>query len=141
MTVELYDCSNSDYNKLVDGITEFNLTNIKCDNSHYMRALGYVLRDPLQGLIGGITARLLLGNTLSIEILWVYPKFRKQGYGSMLLKALENAARSMGSQLSQVDTFDFQALEFYQKNGYTLFGTLNNSPSVGHQRYYLCKNL
>ena len=46
----------------------------------------------------------------------------------------------MGAYLSHLDTFDFQAKDFYLKHGYEIFGTLENCPP-NHNRYYLKKAL
>jgi hypothetical protein len=39
-----------------------------------------------------------------------------------------------------LDTFSFQAPDFYKQHGYQVFGELQDFPS-GHQRYYLKKQL
>ncbi|GAQ00024.1 hypothetical protein NIES2104_65890 [Leptolyngbya sp. NIES-2104] len=39
-----------------------------------------------------------------------------------------------------MDTFSFQAPEFYQKLGYTVFGELPDFP-IGHRRLFLKKVL
>jgi hypothetical protein len=39
-----------------------------------------------------------------------------------------------------VDTFSFQALPFYEKQGYILQMSLPDFPKVGSQRHYLVKN-
>jgi GNAT superfamily N-acetyltransferase len=126
---------------LARAITDFNLAHLPPNSSNNMMALGYVLKEPLFGLVGGITGKVLLGNCLSIDILWVYEKYRNQGYATQLLQAIEQGARSVGSKLSQVDTFDFQALGFYEKNGYEIFGVLEDNPCEGNKRYYLKKKL
>jgi len=142
LQVKILECSNSDYNKLARAITEFNFANLPANSSNSMMSLGFVVKDAVRGgLLGGITGKLLLGNCLSIDILWVEPEHRLHKYGSQLLLALEQAAKANGSHLSQVDTFDFQALGFYQKNGYTLFGVLEDCPCIGNKRYYLQKKL
>ncbi|EKA1352318.1 N-acetyltransferase, partial [Salmonella enterica] len=38
-----------------------------------------------------------------------------------------------------VDTFSFQALPFYEKQGYILQMSLPDFPKVGSQRHYLIK--
>ena len=45
-----------------------------------------------------------------------------------------------GAKLIHLDTFDFQAKEFYEKQGYIVFGILENCPEK-HYRYYLKKVL
>jgi len=137
----LSKCSNKDYIKLAHAITEFNLAHLPDNCSNHMMSLGFVLNKVPWGLIAGITGRLELGNCLSIEILWVDSEHRGLDYGSQLLAAIEDEARAKGAHLAQVDTYDFQALEFYQKNGYELFGVLDDCPTVGHKRYYLKKVL
>ena len=52
----------------------------------------------------------------------------------------EEMAKEMGAKLAQVDTYDFQALLFYQKLGYEVFGVLDNCPIEGNKRYYLSKS-
>ena len=58
--------------------------------------------------------------------------------GSLLLEEVENDAKSKGAKLIHLDTFDFQAKEFYEKQGYIVFGILENCPEK-HYRYYLKK--
>ena len=42
--------------------------------------------------------------------------------------------------LIHLDTCDFQSKDFYLKQGYEIFGVLDNCPK-GHKRYYLKKML
>ena len=67
-------------------------------------------------------------------------QYRGQGLGSILLGEVEREAMEKGCHLVHLDTFDFQAKEFYEKNGYSVFGTLEDCPK-GHVRYYLKKSL
>ena len=75
-----------------------------------------------------------------LDILWVDERYRKSGLGSQLLKNLEEIAREEECTLIHLDTFDFQAKDFYIRHGYELFGTLEDCPE-GHCRYYLKKKL
>lgn len=77
---------------------------------------------------------------LCIVVLWVHESFRGAGYGKALLAAAEQEAVKRGCQYAYLDTFSFQALEFYQKRGYVVFGELPNFPQ-GHSRYFLKKEL
>jgi hypothetical protein len=45
-----------------------------------------------------------------------------------------------GAKNAYLDTFSFQAPEFYKKCGHQEFGTLENFPT-GHTRYFLTKKL
>ena len=79
-------------------------------------------------------------NCVAIDILWVDCVNRKKGIGSKLLAEVEELARGKGAQLIHLDTFDFQAKDFYIKQGYEVFGKLQDCPK-GHCRYYLMKRL
>jgi len=46
---------------------------------------------------------------------WVDEEYRNQAIGSMLLRQLEIKLMSDGCQLCHLETFDFQAPEFYEK--------------------------
>jgi len=58
----------------------------------------------------------------------------------MLLQHVEALAKGSGCYLSQLDTFDFQAQDFYLKHDYIVFGVLENAPK-GHRRFYMKKDL
>ncbi|WP_245710274.1 GNAT family N-acetyltransferase [Winogradskyella thalassocola] len=79
-------------------------------------------------------------NGLEIKILWIDEDYRNQGLGRTLLKHLENKAIKRGVSIAIVDTFDFQAEEFYIKNGYDVIGEIKNFPK-GHRRIYFSKVL
>lgn len=49
---------------------------------------------------------------------------------------IEHAAGARGANAAHLDTYDFQALGFYEKRGYRVFGQLDDYPP-GHTRYFL----
>lgn len=97
------------------------------------------VRDGQGGVIGG-----LLGGTiwqwLYVDILWLSDGLRGQGFGSRLLAEAERMARERGCIGSHLDTMSFQALPFYERHGYTIYGVLENFPP-GHRKYLLQKPL
>lgn len=78
-------------------------------------------------IIGGIA-----GSTnwdwLYIELLAIESRYRGQGYAKDLVISAEEMAQERGCVGSWVDTFTFQAPEFYRKLGYEQFGELPNYP-------------
>lgn len=58
----------------------------------------------------------------------------------MLLQYVERIAKDQQCHIAHLDTFDFQAKDFYLKQGYSIFGTLENAPK-GHCWYYMKKDL
>lgn len=101
--------------------------------------LCFVLRTPDQDIVGGV-----LGETywdwLYIDLLWVKDELRGRGYGRRLMTAAEDEARQRGAKNAYLDTFSFQAPDFYRHHGYQVFGELQDYPP-GHQRYFLRKQL
>src|SRR5712691_3125402 len=71
--------------------------------------------------------------------LWVHAELRGQGIGRELMARAEQRAAALGCHSAFLDTFSFQAPGFYQKLGYTVFGTLDYPPD--HKRFFLQKRL
>jgi GNAT superfamily N-acetyltransferase len=63
---------------------------------------------------------------LYISILWVSEHLRGQGLGTQLLKHAEAIALERGCRHAHLETHDFQALGFYQRHGYDIFGQLED---------------
>jgi len=95
---------------------------------------------------GGRIVAGLVGGTywgwLYTEILWVEEDLRGKGYGQSLLAAAEAEAVRRGCRYAHLDTMSFQALRFYEKQGYVVFAELEDIPAgSGHRRYSLKKRL
>jgi GNAT superfamily N-acetyltransferase len=126
--------SDADIRTVKRHLIAFN--NQHAEPEHY-QGLVLFARDPSAGIVGG-----LLGYThwrwLFVENLWVADSLRRSGVGRKLMQAAEDEANRRGCQHAYLDTFDFQALGFYQKLGYELFGQLEDYPP-GHTKYFLQK--
>jgi GNAT superfamily N-acetyltransferase len=120
--------------KLVD----FNRENVPFQQSEDWIDLSYVLKDNTGQVIAGINATLYCWNVMYVDILYVDYSHRGKGYGKLLLDQAEDKAKSLGGYMSHLDTFDWQAKEFYEHLGYVVFGILENCP-LGHNRYYMKK--
>lgn len=103
------------------------------------KKLTLLLRDSANRVVGGLDGSSDWG-WLYVDMLWVNEELRQQGYGHKLLAAAEDEAVRRGCHSAYLDTFSFQALPFYLKCGYTVFGELPNFP-VGYRRYFLSKRL
>lgn len=95
------------------------------------------LRNSDRQIVGGLRG-FTVWEWLFVSQLWVAEEFRNQDYGTKLMEAAEQEARTRGCHAAWVDTFSFLALGFYQKAGYAIFGQLENFPK-GHTRYFLKK--
>ncbi|WP_051260735.1 GNAT family N-acetyltransferase [Algoriphagus marincola] len=136
-TIEL--CEKKNIKKIIDGLNEYNLSKVPAI-ADIWTPLEFVAKDKNGIEIGGILAGLGYWNGLEIKILWVKEEYRNKGIGTRILKHAENIAVEKGAEFSMVDTFDFQAEEFYLKNGYKPIGEIKGFPK-GHRRIYFSKQL
>ena len=101
--------------------------------------LCFTLYAPDGKVAGGLIGETFWG-WFYINLLFVKEELRGQGYGHQLLDLAEEEARQRGAKNVFLDTFSFQAPEFYRLHGYQVFGELKDFPP-GHTRYYLTKQL
>jgi ribosomal protein S18 acetylase RimI-like enzyme len=96
-----------------------------------------LLRDAEGALVGGLDG--VIGwEWLFVDNLWVHDALQRHGHGRDLLARGERYARDHGCHSAWLETF--QALGFYEKQGYTVFGTLPDYPA-GQTRYFLRKRI
>lgn len=138
--IEIVEVSPTDVARIRDEIKRGLMTfNVEHAGRANYQELALAARDLSGGLVGG-----LYGNTawqwLFVDLLWVDTPFRRQGLGRRLLRAAEAAARARGCTRAFLDTFDFQARPFYEREGYVVFGTQEEYPP-GHRKFYLGKAL
>lgn len=124
------------WNIIGGGITEFNTAIAGEDNNQY---LCFVVEGAEGEVVGGIIGSSFYG-WLFIHLLWLRENLRRQGFGQRLLALAEEEARRRGARHAFLDTFSFQAPDFYLRHGYRVFGELPDFPP-GHTRYYLTKEL
>lgn len=125
----------NEINEIYEGLLTHNLRYIQMEQYSPLA----VFKEENDKKIDGITGD-ILGNWLRIRYLWVDKAYRGQNIGTELLQTMENTAKEKGAKYAEVDTFSFQALPFYQKQGFEIFGTLENYP-VSDKKYYLRKAL
>lgn len=140
MKYQITPCADGDADYIDDKLVEFNLSRVPARQSEPFVSLSRKMTDADGKIIAGCLAVMYCWNIVYIDILWVDEPYRKQGLGSALLADCEREAREKGCTLVHLDTFDWQAREFYEKNGYTVFGTLEDCPA-GHCRYFMKKSL
>lgn len=101
--------------------------------------LNLYVEDEMGNLMAGLVAE-TFGNWLEIEYLFVKEELRGQGIGSQLLQRAENEAKNRNCHFAFVNTYQFQAPDFYLSHGYKEVFALQDYPYTG-QRYYYQKDL
>ena len=132
------ESNNIEADFIVDKIVEYNLSIVPSKQETDFLWINRVVEDKNGNIIAGILSKMYCWNCLYIDVLWVKEEHRKDGLGSRLLKEIESVAIEKGCYLIHLDTFDFQAKDFYIKHGYEVFGVLDECPE-GHKRYFLKK--
>jgi len=99
----------------------------------------FVLKNLDEEIYGGLFGK-IYRNCLFVEILWVSEQVRGCGYGKQLMGEAEKMARAEACTFIHLDTFSFQAPNFYQKIGFEVFGVLDNYLD-GSKRYFLKKTI
>ncbi|MEU0387458.1 GNAT family N-acetyltransferase [Streptomyces chartreusis] len=100
----------------------------------------WAVNDTDDALAGG-----LVGYTwatwLHVTYLWVDERHRGRGMGARLLSEAEGiAARARGCRAARLETWDFQAPRFYEKQGYEVVCVVPDYPP-GITEYTLTKRL
>jgi ribosomal protein S18 acetylase RimI-like enzyme len=133
----LSDKENSPEAKaILKGLVRFNR---RFGGQEDRRELTLSFKDPKGRVIAGLNAYTNWG-WLFIKLLWVSESHRGSGLGKKLMKMAEKEAKRRKCRNIWLDTFGFQAPEFYQKLGYRKFGELKDYPK-GYRRLFYTKGL
>lgn len=134
------ESTREEYGLVDDGIVEYNLSKVPFTQEPSFISINRVIKGSNGDMLAGLNSILYCWNCLYIDVLWVRDEFRKEGYGSALLNEVEKIVKEKGCKLIHLDTFDFQAKDFYLKHGYEVFGVLDDCP-MEHKRYFMKKNI
>ncbi|WP_428817146.1 GNAT family N-acetyltransferase [Clostridium butyricum] len=132
------ESSEEEAELIVDKIVEYNLSKVPIIQESSFIWINRVIIDTDGNIIAGINSKMYCWNCLYIDVLWVKEEYRKSGIGSKILNEIEKVAKDKGCYLIHLDTFDFQAKDFYIKHGYDIFGILDECPQR-HKRYFMKK--
>ncbi len=89
-------------------------------------------------VVAGITAW-SLGSDVHVDMLAVREDHRREGLGSLLLSHVEAQARKDGCTTASLDTFSWQAPDFYPAHGYEV--VFRYTLDDGTERIYFSKRL
>jgi GNAT superfamily N-acetyltransferase len=127
--------TDEDKKTIREGIVGFNFETL----GEMAKSFAVYLKDDKNNIQGGILAWLHT-ESVYIDVIWLEKNLRNKDFGTKLLLASEIEAIKHGCYYSTVDTYSFQAKEFYLKNGYALLGEVKNY-LFQHSKIFLRKKL
>jgi GNAT superfamily N-acetyltransferase len=107
------------------------------DDNH--KPIGIIVKNDNNEIIGGRIGGTYWG-WLYIDRFRIHDQYRNRGIGTRVLRSAEDEAKKRGCFHSHVDTHDFQAVNFYIKQGYPVRCELEDLPK-GHSKYLMTKVL
>ena len=100
----------------------------------------YLRREEDGQLIALLHAQQVLEN-IHIKALVVDKEHQKKGLGASLLAELEEKAEKVGVNSITLSTKSYQAKDFYVKQGYEIYASLEDVPQRGVTKYHFIKRL
>ncbi|MGY8769167.1 MAG: GNAT family N-acetyltransferase [Pirellulales bacterium] len=131
------DSSADDLQALQDSYQAFTEAQIGKDDR---REIAFFIKDGQGSVLGGVKGSYGNLGWLWVDVLWVSEELRGKGYGAKLMTQIEEEAKKNGCTNVYLNSFSFQAAEFYKKIGYRVYGELKDFP-VGHSVCSLTKTL
>lgn len=124
------------HDAIIQPLREYNFSHIGGSNA---KPLVITIRNNENKVMGGYWGGTDFG-WLTTSLLIVPEELRGLGFGTQIMQTAEQEAIARGCHGSRLDTFEFQAREFYEKLGYNCFGTLTDYP-IGFSRFFMQKSL
>ena len=141
-----YKLKSYNYSKtekfLLNGLNHHNLTKSTWFSKHGYakeKKFSFCIFDQ-DKIIGGISGWIKASYWLYVDLLYVDREYRSNDLASALMKKAEEFAIKHNLVGITLETWSFQAREFYEKQGYTVYGKIENSPP-GETEYLLKKDL
>lgn len=135
--IQQWNQQDSDY--IRKKVIEHNMKSLSDEVKTPLENVSFVIRNDKGELVGGVTGTIFWYH-MHIDFLWVSEELRHDGYGSQLIKKMEDLAYEKGCRLIILDTFSFQAPNFYKKQGFKVIGVVEDHPK-GHHQYFMEKRL
>jgi len=122
---------------IYNGLKSFNMRHLPDEE---IQTLACYVEDDEGNFAGGLTGDIYT-NTLFVEFLWVDDKHRNSEIGSMLMERIEAEAKGFGVTHLYLDTYSFQAPDFYAKLGFEEVGRYSGFPTAGTDKIFLQKKI
>ena len=120
---------------ILSGLRSYNLQFFPHDES---KTIACIEKDEKGKFFGGLFGEIYT-NTLFVEYFWLDEAKRKLGLGTQVFQRVEDEVKQLGVTDICLDTFTFQAREFYLKLGFNEVGRFSGFPMAGIDKIFLQK--
>ena len=133
--------------KIID-LTEAQTEELEAALDEYDRAhITYKLEGSISigilhngAIVAGLDACMTAFKILYVSTVYVDEKYRRKGFGKMLIEEMERRAKLLGANTIRLDTFNWQGKEFYLAMGYEIVGSYTND--IDHyEEYFFLKRI
>lgn len=122
--------SHQDNDTVFGGLQEFNKPYF---GGKKREPLSIFIRDTKGNVIGGAVGY-FIAEHVRLETFWIPQSLRRHGLGTKMLALFEEEGRKKGCEFCQLNTYDWQAENFYKRFGYYRIGVIEN---VFRERSYI----
>lgn len=91
-------------------------------------------------VIAGLDACMTAFKILYISTIFVDERYRRMGYGKMMLEEAEKRAKMLGANVIRLDTFGWQGKDFYKAMNYEQVGYYKNDVD-DYEEYFFLKRI
>jgi len=88
-------------------------------------------------VVAGLDACMTAFKILYVSTVFVDERYRRKGYGKLLVEEMERRAKLLGANTIRLDTFNWQGKDFYRALGYQEVGHYENKEEGYEESFFL----
>jgi len=142
LAIEIKESKRKPHNKTMKDIDKLK-NNMLIYNSNFVKnykKFSIFLKDKKNKNVKGGLCGYIQSGVMFVETFIIDENLRRKKLGTKILQTAEKIAKKNNCNCIYLDTFNFQALSFYQKLGYEIFSKLDDYDD-GIVLYWLKKKL
>lgn len=130
--------TDEDSQYINDRIVEFNSQQVPFTNEPAFDYIDKVIKGTDGKVIAGILVSIFPWKDLFIHGIWAIEESREEELKTKLLNEVERELQERGGHLSMLEIFDPKTRDFYSRNGYEVYGVIEEYPAEC-KKYYMKK--
>jgi GNAT superfamily N-acetyltransferase len=137
MKIEIQSPGDEAHDALGDRLMAFNMKERPA--ATWQKDVFTVLLSDDSGTLRGGARGVVRMGAIDLQTVWLDEDLRREGSGAQIVRAVEDEGKRRGARAVLLYTCDFQARGFYERLGYSCFGTFEFPDGV--TRFYMSRVL